>query len=203
MNPVLTNQNSLMAKILREYGPRIRGAVYKALGGMPCAEDVMSEVYFAIFLTLRKLGEDWTPPRAFVYAVIRNKVNDFLRQKYKDRNGLEELKKRQAEQSIKREEVTARLHTLSHCEFKVFRLLGLGLTNQEIADSLHISLLTVRSHMKKVYAKCGIRDRAKLALSAYHACHRELSEGPVDYSGHLGFDPSQFSGPAILNRQAN
>jgi RNA polymerase sigma factor (sigma-70 family) len=176
MNPVLMKQNSLMEKILREYDAMIRGAVYKALGGLPCAEDVILEVHFAVFMTLRKLGDDWTPPRSFIYTVIRNKVNDFLRQKYKDRNGLEEIKKRQAQQTDQREEVMAQVHTLSHCEFKVFRLLGLGLTNQEIAESLYISPLTVRSHMKKIHAKCGISDRGKLALTAYQACYRELSE---------------------------
>jgi|GEM_PF-847308 len=177
MNAVLMKQNSLMEKILREYGAMIRGAVYKALGGLPCADDVILEVHFAVFMTLRKLGDDWTPPRSFIFTVVRNKVNDFLRQKYKDRNGLDEIKKRQAQQTFEREEVMAHVHTLSHREFKVFRLLGLGLTNQEIAESLYISPLTVRSHMKKIHAKCGISDRGKLALTAYQACYRELSEG--------------------------
>jgi RNA polymerase sigma factor (sigma-70 family) len=176
MNSVLTNQNSLMEKILREHGAMIRGAVYKAVGGQACAEDIMSEVHFAVFLTLRKLGEGWTPPRSFIYAVVRNKVADFLRQKYRDRNGLEEIKKRQAQQILQREEAMARVHTLTHSEFRVFRLLGLGLTNQEIAESLYISPLTVRSHLKKIHAKCGIRERAKLALTAYQACYRELPE---------------------------
>jgi RNA polymerase sigma factor (sigma-70 family) len=187
MSDVLMNQNFLMEKILREHGAMIRGAVYKASGGLPCAEDIMSEVYFAVFLTLRKLGGDWKPPRSFIFAVIRNKVNDFLRQKYRDRNGIEELKKRQAAQTSQRQEAMAHVHTLSHCEFKVFRLLGLGLTNQEIAESLHISPLTVRSHMKKVHAKCGIKERAKLALTAYQACHRELPEN--------GDEDLEFSSP--------
>ena len=90
---------------------------------------------------------------------------------------MEEMKRRQAEQAEQREEAMARVHTLSHSEFKVFRLLGLGLTNQEIAESLHISTLTVRSHMKKIHAKCGIKERTRLALSAYQACHLELGAG--------------------------
>jgi RNA polymerase sigma factor (sigma-70 family) len=169
MTDVLMNQNSLMEKILREHGAMIKGAVYKALGGSPATDDIMSEVHFAVFLTMRKLGGDWNPPRSFIYAVIRNKVNDFLRQKYRDRNGLEEIKRRQAAQASQREEAMARVHTLSHSEFKVFRLLGLGLTNQEIAESLHISPLTVRSHMKKLHAKCAIKERTRLALTAYQA----------------------------------
>jgi RNA polymerase sigma factor (sigma-70 family) len=145
------------------------------LGGSPATDDIMSEVHFAVFLTMKKLGAGWNPPRSFIYAVIRNKVNDFLRQKYRDRNGLEEIKKRQATQASEREETMARVHTLSHSEFKVFRLLGLGLTNQEIGESLHISTLTVRSHMKKLHAKCALKERTRLALTAYQACHMELA----------------------------
>ena len=77
----------------------------------------------------------------------------------------------------------AQVHTLTPAEFKVFRLLGLGLTNQEIADSLFISPLTVRTHVKKLHAKCDIKGRAKLALTAYQVCYRELREGREERAG--------------------
>jgi len=196
MTDVLKNQNFLMERILREHGALIRGAVYKALGGSPATDDVMSEVHFAVFMTMKKVGADWNPPRSFLYAVIRNKVNDFLRQKYRDRNGMEEMKRRQAEQAEQREEAMARVHTLSHSEFKVFRLLGLGLTNQEIAESLHISTLTVRSHMKKVHAKCAIKERTRLALTAYQACHLELITGAKEGRRAPEVKPREFVLPA-------
>ena len=193
MNPVLMKQNSQMEKILREHGAMIRGAVYKAVGGQPCAEDIMSEVHFAVFMTLRKLGDGWKPPRSFIFAIVRNKVADFLRQKYRDKNGLEEIKKRQVQQTSQREEIMAHVHTLTHCEFKVFRLLGLGLTNAEIAESLFISPLTVRSHMKKIHAKCGIKERTKLALTAYQACYRESPE-----AGDERLEPRPDAGTYVM-----
>ncbi len=196
MTEVLKNQNSLMERILREHGALIRGAVHKARGGSPATDDIMSEVHFAVFLTMKKVGADWNPPRSFLYAVIRNKVNDFLRQKYRDRNGLEEMKRRHAEQAEQREEAMARVHTLSHSEFKVFRLLGLGLTNQEIAESLHISTLTVRSHMKKIHAKCAIKERTRLALTAYQACHLELATGEREERRAPKVAPREFVLPA-------
>jgi len=195
MSAILTDQNSLMEKIMKEYGPLIRGAVHKAMGGMPCADDIMSEVHFAIFLTLRKVGDGWRPPKSFIYAIIRNKVNDFLRQKYRDAHGLEEIKRRQVEQASQREATMTRVHTLTHREFKVFRMLGLGLTNDEIAESLFISPLTVRSHLKRIHAKCGVKERVKLALTAYQACYRELAESAEPEMGFPGFDLGKYRRP--------
>jgi RNA polymerase sigma factor (sigma-70 family) len=195
MSTVLIKHNSLMVRIVREFGAMIRGEVGKTLGGLPGAEDVISEIHFAVFMTLRKLGDDWTPSRLFVSKIVRNHLNDFLWQKRWDGKDLEEIKKRQAEQIIQREDMIAQVHTLTPAEFKVFRLLGLGLTNQEIADSLYISPLTVRTHVKKLHAKCDIKGRARLALTAYQVCYRELpesrAEGPasVDYNsgGYLQY----------------
>jgi RNA polymerase sigma factor (sigma-70 family) len=176
MNAQSALESSFMEKIMREYGPLIRSAVYKALGGRPCGEDILSEVYFAIFLTLRKLGAEWNPPKSFIFAIIKNKINDFLRQKYKDQNGLEELRRHVSEQAWQKEEVMSKISCLTHCEFRVFRLLGLGMTNREMAESLNVSAETIKSHIKRVYAKCGLRDRGKITLIAHQACFPIRSE---------------------------
>jgi RNA polymerase sigma factor (sigma-70 family) len=203
MNDVLTKHNSLMEKIVRDHGAMIRTAVHKALAGQPSTEDVISEVHFAVFMTLRKLGEGWAPPRSFITSLIRNKINDFLWQKYWDGDDVGELRKRQTEQAFRREEVMAHVHTLTQSEFKVFRLLGLGLTNQEIAESLFISPLTVRTHVKRIHAKCGIQGRAKLALTAYQACYREHAEGPDEHRGLSRHDAADFLNETLLSQRAS
>jgi hypothetical protein len=58
--------------------------------------------------------------------------------------------------------------------------LGLGLTNNEIAQSLYVSLFTIRSHMKKIHAKCGVRDRTKLAIISHQVCFRGQTENPEE-----------------------
>jgi RNA polymerase sigma factor (sigma-70 family) len=176
MKGILADHDSLMEKIIRDYGTLIKGAVYKAMGGQPCGDDIVSEVYFAVLLTVRKFGTGWTPPRSFIFTVVRNKVNDFLRRKYRDRRSIEEMKKHLKEQTSQREEVVSRIHCLTASEFRVFRYLGLGMTNGEIAGSLHVSPYTVRSHIKKIHAKCEIRDRAKLTLIAHQVCFRAQPE---------------------------
>lgn len=42
-----------------------------------------------------------------------------------------------------------------------------GLTNAEIADSLHISLSTVKTHLASLMAKLGARNRVEIAMWAY------------------------------------
>lgn len=201
MTDVLTRHNSLMEKIIMEYGAMIRSAVDKALGSVPHVDDIVAEVHFAVFLTLRKLGEGWAPPRSFVSTVVKNKVNDFLWQHHWDNNDAEEVKKRQAEQIYQREEVMAQIHTLTPSEFRVFRLLGLGLTNQEIAESLFISPLTVRTHVKRIHAKCDIQGRAKLALAAYQSCYHDVPEGRDADPAAAWREPGRFVRAGLISHQ--
>jgi DNA-binding NarL/FixJ family response regulator len=61
-------------------------------------------------------------------------------------------------------ELIARL-TDRECEVLV--LIARGLSNHEIADRLHLSVETVRTHVKRVYMKCHARDRAQAVIVAY------------------------------------
>ena len=203
MNPILMKHNSLMERIVREYGGVIRTAVQKSLGVMAPTEDLIGEIHFAVFMTLRKLGEGWTPPRSFVSTVVKNKVNELLWQTHWDKNDIDTVKKHRAEQTVRREEAMAHVHTLTQGEFKVFRLLGLGLTNQEIAETLYISPLTVRTHVKRIHSKCGIEGRAKLALAAYQACYRDHGDGADETLGLAVHEPGGYLKPSLLHQQAN
>src|SRR5262245_13514085 len=51
-------------------------------------------------------------------------------------------------------------------ELAVLRLVSLGMASHEIAKQLGIGEETVRSHLKKVQAKLGVRDRAHAAAEA-------------------------------------
>ena len=53
---------------------------------------------------------------------------------------------------------------LTDAEDRVARLARSGLRNQEIADTLVMSVRTVESHLSHVYAKLGIRSRTELAI---------------------------------------
>ncbi|WP_405717003.1 response regulator [Streptomyces sp. NBC_00046] len=52
-------------------------------------------------------------------------------------------------------------------ELEVLVLIAEGLSNPEIARSLHISQATVKSHINNLFAKAGVRDRAQAVRYAY------------------------------------
>ena len=48
-------------------------------------------------------------------------------------------------------------------EREIIGLIQAGMTNQEIADQLHISVATVKDHNHNIFKKCGTRNRLELA----------------------------------------
>jgi DNA-binding NarL/FixJ family response regulator len=54
-------------------------------------------------------------------------------------------------------------------EREVLRLVALGRSNTEIAEHLHISLSTTKTHIGRLLMKLGARDRAQLVIAAYQA----------------------------------
>jgi DNA-binding NarL/FixJ family response regulator len=62
-----------------------------------------------------------------------------------------------------------RLEALTERECEVLALVGRGLSNNEIALALTISIKTVKSHVGNLLAKLAARDRAQLVISAYES----------------------------------
>lgn len=56
------------------------------------------------------------------------------------------------------------LEALSGREMDIARLMAGGLTNGQIAESLFLSMGTVKNHISSIYGKIGINDRAKAVL---------------------------------------
>ncbi|MFE1949763.1 response regulator [Streptomyces sp. NPDC059524] len=52
-------------------------------------------------------------------------------------------------------------------EAEVLVLIADGLSNQEIAKSLHVSTATVKTHINNLFAKAGLKDRAQAVRYAY------------------------------------
>ena len=59
------------------------------------------------------------------------------------------------------------LDELTPREREVLALVGRGLSNAEVAERLVVSPLTAKTHVARVFAKLGARDRAQLVVIAY------------------------------------
>jgi len=62
-----------------------------------------------------------------------------------------------------------RLAALTEPEREVLRLVGHGLTNEEIAAELVLSPLTAKTHVSRIMAKLHARDRVHLVVVAYES----------------------------------
>lgn len=71
---------------------------------------------------------------------------------------------------------TARIASLSEREREIIGLVGEGLKNQQIADQLFLSEVTVRHHLTSIYKKLTVSDRLELVIYAYQHGLAQLPE---------------------------
>ncbi|MGZ9928988.1 response regulator [Streptomyces sp. NC-S4] len=69
----------------------------------------------------------------------------------------------------KRPATAAGLGRLTDREREVMALVGMGLSNEEIARRLVVSPLTAKTHVSRAMVKLGARDRAQLVVLAYES----------------------------------
>ncbi|MFI1796211.1 response regulator [Streptomyces sp. NPDC020379] len=85
-------------------------------------------------------------------SVTRRLIADFARQR-----------------PARRRDPALRLRGLTPRETEVLELIARGLSNQEIAASLVVAEQTVKTHIGRVLAKLGLRDRAQAVIFAYES----------------------------------
>jgi DNA-binding NarL/FixJ family response regulator len=93
-------------------------------------------------------------------AVTRRLIEEFARRPLRDRPRPE------------------RLAGLTEREVEVARLIARGLSNAEIAGTLVLAEQTVKTHVGRILAKLGLRDRAQVVVAAYESGLVTPGEGP-------------------------
>lgn len=74
--------------------------------------------------------------------------------------------RRMAGQMARRERIKDSSVPLTPRETQVLRLIAMGLSNQEIADTLEISVETVKEHVQNLLRKLSLSDRTQAAVWA-------------------------------------
>jgi RNA polymerase sigma factor (sigma-70 family) len=81
------------------------------------------------------------------------------------------ITRRLVERFASRSPDTAAVHrdlaALTPRELEVLQLLAQGLSNAELAAQLHLSEATVKTHVARILAKLGLRDRVQAVVVAY------------------------------------
>lgn len=173
---------------IEELGSTIKGVVLRKMGdGTPSYEDVIGNIYLSIWIALKNY-EKRASIRTFVYPIINNKINEHLRSVYKEREKAKMLLAAGKIKSILKYPPSFRNefdkvdepnqtrvnYELTPAEFNVFKLIGVGMDNGEIAKKLFISKNTVRTHLKKINTKLGFKSRVRLAIFANNLLNRRF-----------------------------
>ncbi|MFI6294228.1 response regulator [Nonomuraea sp. NPDC050790] len=122
---------------------------------------------------------------AYVYAALRAGASGFLLKDTPPADLLSAIRVVAAGEALLAPTVTRRLieefartpavpafrglDGLTEREREVLTLIARGLSNHEIAEYLHLSLATVKTHIGRLLTKLDARDRAQLVIAAYES----------------------------------
>lgn len=116
--------------------------------------------------------------------------NDFIEALHRVANGEtllnEEMISRSRERLARRAEEDTRMSTLSPQERRILALLSEGLTNREIAESLHLAEKTVKNYLANLLVKLGFHRRTEAALFA----QRHAANDSTSVTGPQAGDPT-------------
>ncbi|MEU2874745.1 response regulator transcription factor [Streptomyces olivoreticuli] len=68
---------------------------------------------------------------------------------------------------IRVRDLTKKVAALREGELKVLSLVGGGLTNQEIAEALSLSVTSVKTYVSRILSRLGLNNRTQAAILAY------------------------------------
>jgi DNA-binding NarL/FixJ family response regulator len=142
-----------------------------------CADPALAAIRILV-LSMFELDE-------YVYAALRAGASGFLLKDTRPEELVEAIRRTHAGESLFAPSILSRLiehyvtapqavrsapvGSMTGREVEVLTLAGSGLSNDEIAARLAISVKTVKTHISHLLAKTGARDRAQLVIAAFDA----------------------------------
>lgn len=135
-------------------------------------DDVMQDIRIAFLISLPAHNGE-AALATYAQAIARRRIADYWRRSYKWKRSVKALIEDNFLAWPREPENGNGGDWLRPAEKAVFRLLGRGLTNDEIAKALYRDTSTVRSHLKAIYKKLQCHDRTKVALLAHRIFEEE------------------------------
>ncbi len=120
-----------------------------------------------------------TPPDALIRAILACHAGEVLFAPTVTRRLVESFVAR----APAVEGIPTVLRTLTPRELDVFAALASGLSNAEIGAELYLGETTVKTHITRILAKLGLRDRVQAVVLAYECGLRQV--GTMGNSGAL------------------
>jgi DNA-binding NarL/FixJ family response regulator len=102
-------------------------------------------------------------PEQLVTAVRMVSAGDALLAPSTTRRLVERFVRREAGSAVEPRQLGA----LTAREREVLKLMARGLNNAELADRLHLSEATVKTHVARILSKLELRDRVQAVVLAY------------------------------------
>ena len=152
-------------KEVDEFLPKVRSFVATKVP-LDDVDDIANEVLLGIAMNLQNCSSK-DKVMSYIFAIARNKIADYYRKTYKDKKLLVSLKSKiKSDLSMLGEEAsnTLKRNDFTKAELQVFKMIGSGKSNADIAKELFISGNTVRTHIKHIYRKLGSSNRAEVAI---------------------------------------
>lgn len=148
--------------------------VMPGLNGLDVIPRILSQQPACRILVLTSFAEDQNVLAAMQAGAVGYLLKDVLRADllHAIRQGahgspvLHPEAQRKLVEHLTRPQPAAELGALTDRERDVLRLIARGLSNRQIADSLHITEGTVKGHVSNVLSKLHLQDRTQAALFA-------------------------------------
>lgn len=117
----------------------------------------------------------WDAPPAFREDVVRLAIDGVILKAVTGEALVESLERIFEGESVGLDDVSdsSVASALSEREREVLALMALGLSNRQIAHELYLSVDTIKTHVRSVFAKLGVSNRTQAALVA-----ADLGVGP-------------------------
>lgn len=156
----------------------------KRIKPMVCAKvnrqdvnDVMQDIRLSFFIAFPQF-EGNSKLSTYAHIIAKRRIADYYKKKAKTNEQNKRLERELMGKKVAEQEARGKpgieinppdwgCCTLTKSQKIVLRLVGEGLSNEEIAKTLYISITTIRAHMRMIYKKLQYRSRVKLALFSY------------------------------------